>query len=709
MVEGQAVNKILYITMSNLGDAVMGLPAFDFLRRECPMARITVVAAPRTKCLFEHHPDVAELIVFDKHAPLRDKIALYRRLKKAEFDVIIDLKNTFYRWALRSRRKNPLRNRYPSWAVHFYQKHLFKAVSALRGPGVSADEFRECDGPRNPSFISPKDSDALLELLRRHGVEVGEEFVLMVPGSRSNLKQWSVRGYAQVIGEFQKDYGKTVVVAGDRDDEVFVSQICAELASPVVNLCGLTTLGMLCALVMRAEMVVGSDSGALQIASYLDRPVIGIFGPTDWRHYGPWSSRSIAVRKNVICGPCSQALCATGAHACIQTITPFDVLLAVRLMMEGKEERFQEERYRRILVVRTDRIGDVVLSTPVIKVLREHFPSSFIAMMVAPATREIVEGNPYLDQVIVFDKDRAHRGFWSTLTFGRYLARLSFDVAVVLHPTLRVHLVMFLAGIAERIGYDRKGAYFLTRALPHKKQEGAKHEVEYNFDLLKALEIDDVSRELYVPLKQESADFVADFLTHLGVGEKERLVAVNPAASCPSKLWPAQKFAVLIDRIQKELGVRVLVVADAVHRSVSEQIFNLVKIRPLDGSGRFSLSQLASLFKRCELLISNDSGPVHIAVAVGTPVISIFGRNQAGLSPRRWGPIGPRDVVVHNPQPCFPCLAHDCRKGFACLDSIGIEEVMGHARRILREEKANPARGGESMTQKDPLPKRLSI
>jgi heptosyltransferase-2 len=125
----------------------------------------------------------------------------------------------------------------------------------------------------------------------------------MVPGSRSSLKQWPAAGYAQVIGEFQKKYGKKIVLAGDKDDDGFVGQICAQTTASVVNLCGQTTLGMLCALIMRAHIVVGSDSGALQIASYLDRPVIGIYGPTDWRHYGPWSSRSIAVRKNVLCGP----------------------------------------------------------------------------------------------------------------------------------------------------------------------------------------------------------------------------------------------------------------------------------------------------------------------------------------------------------------------------------------------------------------------
>jgi lipopolysaccharide heptosyltransferase II len=352
-------------------------------------------------------------------------------------------------------------------------------------------------------------------------------------------------------------------------------------------------------------------------------------------------------------------------------------------MLEGREERFRETRRRRILIARTDRIGDVVLSTPVIKALREQFPSSFIAMMVAPATRAIVEGNPYLDQVVVFDKDRAHRGFWSTLRFSRYLAGFSFDTVIVLHPTFRVHLVTFLAGIRERIGYDRKGAYFLTERLPHQKQEGLKHEMEYNFDLLKLLGIEDVTRELYMPVLRESDDLVADLLKRLGVGDGERLIAVNPAASCPSKCWPAGKFALLIDRIQQEQGVRVLVVVDAAHRQICEEIFNLVRTRPLDGSGLFSLSQLASLFKRCQLLVSNDSGPVHIAVAVGTPVVSIFGRHQAGLSPRRWGPVGPRDAVVHKPMACAPCLAHDCHRGFACLEAISVEDVMQHVRRIL--------------------------
>ncbi|MFA5038254.1 MAG: glycosyltransferase family 9 protein [Candidatus Omnitrophota bacterium] len=680
------IRRILYITMSNLGDAVMALPAFDFLKRECPSARVTVVAAPRTRCLFEHHPGVDELIVFDKHSSLKEKIALYGRLRRAGFDVIVDLKNSFYSWGLKARYKSPASPRYPSWARHDYQRHLLKAAMALRphpsGP-VRQEEFREWDCCRNPSFISRKDTDSLLNLLTGHGLETGN-FVLLVPGSRSDMKKWNGAGYAQVAGELQERYRKKVVIAGERSEEPVARQIASAVSEPVIDLCGKTSLGMLCALILRAELVVGSDSGALQIASYLDRPIVGLYGPTDPDRYGPWSSHSIAVRKNVLCAPCSQAACLRRDHACMKTILPYDVLLAVKLILEGKEERFRDRRYRRILVARTDRLGDVLLSTPALRALRDRYPSSFIAVMVSPYTRSLVEGNPYVDEVIVFDKDK-EKGLLATLAFSRRLARFSFDLAIVLHPTFRVHLVTFLAGIRDRIGYDWKAPYFLTRALPHRKQEGLKHEMEYNFDLLREAGVDETCVQMHIPLDKASEERMEDFFNRVVAGGPGPVIALNPAASCPSKLWPVEKFARLSDELQKQLGARVLVITDAAHRSISEQLFNLVSIRPVDCSGMFSVSELASLLKRCSLLISNDSGPVHMAVAVGTPVISIFGRNQPGLGPRRWGPVGPRDIALHKPAGCSPCLAHDCQKGFECLASIGIEEVLEHAKSILAE------------------------
>jgi ADP-heptose:LPS heptosyltransferase len=223
---------------------------------------------------------------------------------------------------------------------------------------------------------------------------------------------------------------------------------------------------------------------------------------------------------------------------------------------------------------------------------------------------------------------------------SRALRQKRFDVAVVLHPTVRVHLLCFLAGIRERIGYDRKAPYFLTRIIPHKKQEGRKHELEYNFDLLRPLGIETVEREMFMPVRPDAQRFVAQRLKEAGVDGRRALVAVNPAASDPSRRWPVEKFAELIDRLGQAGDVGILVVAHSANRDLTRKLLSLIHVSAVDLTGAFDLVQLASLFKRCRLFISNDSGPVHLAVAVSTPVIALFGRNQAGLSPERWRPLG---------------------------------------------------------------------
>ena len=145
---------------------------------------------------------------------------------------------------------------------------------------------------------------------------------------------------------------------------------------------------------------------------------------------------------------------------------------------------------KRILIVRTDRIGDLVLSTPVIASLRKAYPNSYIAFMCRPYTEAIVKGNPYLDEVIVYDKYGKEKGFWATLKFARYLKRKRFDLALILHPTNRAHLVTFLAGIPERVGWDQKLGFLLTKRIPHTKQQGEKHELEYTLDMLRSLDIE---------------------------------------------------------------------------------------------------------------------------------------------------------------------------------------------------------------------------
>ncbi|MBI4974600.1 MAG: glycosyltransferase family 9 protein, partial [Candidatus Omnitrophica bacterium] len=134
---------------------------------------------------------------------------------------------------------------------------------------------------------------------------------------------------------------------------------------------------------------------------------------------------------------------------------------------------------KKILIIRLDRIGDVLLSTPVIKAVREAKPASHIAFMVQPYCREVVEGNPYLNEVIIYDKEEAEKGILGNLTFILNLHRHRFDLAIILHPTNRTHIITFLAGIPERVGYDKKMGWLLTKRIPHAKQFGLKHEIDY--------------------------------------------------------------------------------------------------------------------------------------------------------------------------------------------------------------------------------------
>ncbi len=688
MVTAPQVNKILFITLSNLGDAVMSVPALDYLKRAYPAARITVMAGPRTKCVFEDHPDVYRLIVFEKHSSLRYKIRMFYALKKEGFNLIVDLKNTFYRLGLKAFYKNPAVITYPSWASHASRRHLYAAMRALKGNVVDQEEFQASYGKRNPSFVSVCDKGYIEQLLGNHGILKEDKIAVVVPGARSRLKQWDADGFIEVIREIRSRYQMKVILAGMADEAPLTGHIACLSGEGVVDLAGKTNFGQLCALILMARLVICNDSGVLHIASYMNKPVVAIFGPTDYIKYGPWSDNSMVVRKSLLCAPCGRAACRNQME-CLKVIRPFDVLLAVRLVFEGKESRPHKVQYERILVVRTDRIGDVLLSTSVLKVLRHQYPLSYIAMMVSPYTREIVDGNPFLDEVIVLDKDGSHQGFLATIKFVTELKKKKFDLAVILHPTLRIHLICFLADIRERIGYDRKASYFLTKAIPHHKQEGDRHEVEYNFDLLKALGIAETSCELYMPIKKSSEEFVEQLLRQAGINFQDKIIAINPAASCISKRWPVGRFAELADRLAVLYHAKIVVVADSAHHGISQEMLALARYKPIDFSGQLSLSHLASLFRRCVLVVSNDSGPVHLAVAVGTAVISIFGRNQPGLGPKRWGPLGESSAALYKETDCLSCLAHACRNHFKCLEAISVDDVLEQAARLLKGADKN--------------------
>lgn len=337
----------------------------------------------------------------------------------------------------------------------------------------------------------------------------------------------------------------------------------------------------------------------------------------------------------------------------------------------------------RILIARTDRIGDVILSTPAIKAVRDAYPDAYIAFCVSPEALEIVDKNPYLNEVIVYDKKKKYRNLFGMIRFILKIRRKRFDTALILHPTNRMNLACFFAGIPRRVGFDRKMGFLLTDKIPHTKQEGKKHEMEYTLDVVRKIGIEPVDKKLYMSLHKGVEEEVKKVFEENGIERIGNIVAIHPGASCPSKRWPEEFFAETIEKLVKKYGARVIIVGSSSDEKTGRAIMDYLTVKAVDLTGKTSLSILAGILSKSRLFISNDSGPVHIAVSVGTPVIDIFGRNDPGLSPRRWGPLGPSDIVFHKDAGCIRCLAHNCDKDYKCLKAITPDEVVSAAKNFL--------------------------
>jgi len=347
-------------------------------------------------------------------------------------------------------------------------------------------------------------------------------------------------------------------------------------------------------------------------------------------------------------------------------------------------KKLSETEFKNILVVRTDRLGDVVLTTPAIGALRKAFPKARISMMVSPATVDLLRRNPYLDEVIVYDRFKEHHGLKGYWKFVLELRQKKFDLAVIYHTKRRINLVCFLAGIPSRIGYrNDKFGFLLTHGLPDTRPLGIKHEVEYCLDVLKPLGVPSDFSQIQLFLDPEAEQWAERIFSQYKISSSDSVIAIHSGASCHSRIWPVERYAELIKRLAQYYSAKIIIIGGKDSLGEPTKLKSLIPESVIDLAGQTTVPQLMSLLKRCRLLVSNDSGPVHVAVGLGTPVISIFGRNQPGISPNRWRPLGPRDIFLNKQVGCEVCLAHRCQKNFQCLLAISVDEVFESAKRIL--------------------------
>lgn len=303
---------------------------------------------------------------------------------------------------------------------------------------------------------------------------------------------------------------------------------------------------------------------------------------------------------------------------------------------------------KRILVIRTDRIGDVVLTTPALKALRLAFPQAHLAVLITPATQDLIKGNPYVDEIILDDRKGVYKGVLGFLQLARRIRSGNFDLAVIYHTKRRYNLACFLAGVTVRLGYkNNKGGCFLNLPVDDMRPKGIKHEAMYCLDLLNAIGVYSKDMSLFVA-HQYDADQWANQWVMENIPENFSLIAIHPGSSDLTRCWSTDNFASLINQIANRYFVKIVFIGAINNRPLVDAIKVHLKNGCLDLTGQTSIAQTVALFRRTKLLISTDSGPVHVAAAVGCNNICIFLRDIPGLNYERWYPLGDHSITVRS-------------------------------------------------------------
>ncbi len=658
--------KILVVSLSNLGDAVLTLPVFQNLSAAYPDAVFHVIAGAGAAMVFEGDPRIAKVTPFNKKAPFGEKWNFIAGIRRERYDLIVDLRYSLIGLLGGARRRNRY-FRFPARSRHRALKHLL----ALEG---IADTV-----PAAMSFLTG-----------RFAPETGSEngrLVVAAVGSKSDLKKWPAASFARLLDRFALENGCRIALAGDKNDAVDAANVAALMKTKPFDLTGKTDFAGLCSLISGASLVVTNDSAPLHVADALGIPTVAIFGPTDPRKYGPRLDRSAVARRPIFCSPCEKAQCRYGTHDCMRELSVDEVYFKARKVLE---DEFCPHNLK-ILISRLDRIGDVVLSLPAVSAVRKRFPNATISLVVRPSVAPLIEGHPDIDEVIPYryEKGGRHAGLQGGRRFLREIVSRRFDVALILHPSTRAMLVPFLAGIPYRVGLDAGPSFLLTRRTPDRRREGLKHESDYALDVVRAFDVEPRERVLpSLPVHADEDADVTELLLAAGVSGREGIIAVHPGASCPSKRWPVERFAELAKRIADATGCRIAVIGGRGEKALGERLTGLIGSSAVDLTDRLDLRHLAAFLKRCETLVSNDSGPVHVAAAVGTRVLVIFGRSQPGLGMRRWRPLGEGHAAIRKDVGCVVCLAHACPIEFECLKAVTVDDAFTVFQKMTSERAA---------------------
>ena len=331
---------------------------------------------------------------------------------------------------------------------------------------------------------------------------------------------------------------------------------------------------------------------------------------------------------------------------------PFRALTFVKQVLACKPRQKGDilPHINKILVIRVDGIGDLLNSTPAISLLRENYPSAEITVLARPLNASVLIGNPDVDRILTFAREGEHRGLKARLRFYQALRREGFQLVVAMQTAMWPHLVASLSGAPYRLGrYQKRFRSTLTHAWHGKYPKGETHEVDRNLELVRLVCEGEGTRKLKFHLLPNEIDTAKAQLTSWGMGADTFLIGIHPGGSSFDKRWPEKQYAELADRLARQYNATILLLHGpeeaALAHNIQQAMQSGVTVHAPD-----SIRELGALLSCCNLVVCNDSGPMHLAAALDVPMVAVFGPTDHVA----WHPLSENASIVRRDMPCWP-------------------------------------------------------
>jgi len=358
----------------------------------------------------------------------------------------------------------------------------------------------------------------------------------------------------------------------------------------------------------------------------------------------------------------------------------------LELMVKNTMDVYEEAlRSSRVLVMKFSSLGDIILSTAGLKALRAKFPrpNYRITFVVGQESREILQRCPYIDELITCDFKNRDKGLPAFLKLARDLRARNFDISVDLQNNRKSHLLSALSLAPDRYGYDnRKLGFLLNRGI--KDTVRGIDPVSHQFRILKEMGVEEGELSLEMWPGPDDEAVVTEILRSHWIEGARPLVGINIGASrrWQSKVWPMEHLARLCQELARR-DIRIVVTGTQEDCAAAERLIQLAPAaKPANFCGKLTINQLACLVRKCAVYISGDSAPLHVAAAVGTPFVALFGPTD----PRRHLPPSKNFVLLRKESACGPCYKSKCR-GNRCMRAITPEEVIAAVERLMKKSQ----------------------